>query len=178
MIRRNAGNWRRQQICCLDRTDFNRKWQDDPFLIRYTDRVSIKERLQSGFLEVNKKEDILNSLVNITHLRTCREEYRLAHDDAVLSNMVSKDNYPDIPIILVTHSSEEAIKENMEFGRNSRPFAVRIEQLWQEIMKVYLGYSEKAIWIQAKKSTHYIHLTEPEIIVESLNIVEQIYWWI
>jgi len=122
-----------------------------------------------------QKEDILNSLVNITHLRTCREEYRLAHDDAVLSNMVSKDNYPDIPIILVTHSSEEAIKENMEFGRNSRPFAVRIEQLWQEIMKVYLGYSEKAIWIQAKKSTHYIHLTEPEIIVESLNKVERIY---
>ena len=127
------------------------------------------------FFGGKQKEDILNSLVNITHLRTCKEEYRLAHDDAVLSNMVSKDNYPDIPIILVTHSSEEAIKENMEFGRNSRPFAVRIEQLWQEIMKVYLGYSEKAIWIQAKKSTHYIHLTEPEIIVESLNKVEQIY---
>ena len=34
---------------------------------------------------------------------------------------------------------------------------------------------ERAIWIRAKKSTHYIHLTEPEIIVESLNIVEQIY---
>ena len=70
----------------------------------------------AGFSE-EQKEDILNSLVNITHLNTCREEYRLAHDDEALRNMVSKDQYPDIPIILVTHSSEEAILENMEFGR-------------------------------------------------------------
>lgn len=116
-----------------------------------------------------QKEDILNSLVNITHLNTCREEYRLAHDDEALRNMVSKNKFPNIPIILVTHSSEEAIRENMEFGRNSRSFAVRIEQLWQEIMKVYLDYSERAIWMQAKKSTHYIHLTEPELIIESVN---------
>lgn len=122
----------------------------------------------AGFSE-EQKEDILNSLVNITHLNICREEYRLAHDDEALRNMVSKDKYPDIPIILVTHSSEEAILENMEFGRNSRSFAVRIEQLWQEIMKVYLDYSERAIWMQAKKSTHYIHLTEPELIIESVN---------
>ena len=122
----------------------------------------------AGFSE-EQKEDILNSLVNITHLNTCREEYRLAHDDEALRNMVSKDKYPDIPIILVTHSSEESILENMEFGRNSRSFAVRIEQLWQEIMKVYLDYSERAIWMQAKKSTHYIHLTEPELIIESVN---------
>ena len=121
-----------------------------------------------------QEEDILNSFVNLTHLHTCKEEYRLAHDDAALKNMVSMDNYPDIPIILVTHSSEETIKENMEFGRNSRPFAVRIEQLWQEIMKGYLAYSKRAIWIQAKKSTHYIHLTEPEIIVESVNRIMQI----
>ena len=122
----------------------------------------------AGFSE-EQKEDILNSLVNITHLNTCREEYRLAHDDEALRNMVSKNKFPDIPIILVTHSSEEAIRENMEFGRNSRSFAVRIEQLWQEIMKVYLDYSERAIWMQAKKSTHYIHLTEPELIIESVN---------
>ncbi|MBQ1629143.1 MAG: alpha/beta hydrolase [Treponema sp.] len=121
-----------------------------------------------------QKEDILNSFVNLTHLHTCKEEYRLAHDDAALKNMVSMDNYPDIPIILVKHSSEETSKENMEFGRNSRPFAVRIEQLWQEIMKGYLAYSKRAIWIQAKKSTHYIHLTEPEIIVESVNRIMQI----
>lgn len=122
----------------------------------------------AGFSE-EQKEDILNSLVNITHLNTCREEYRLAHDDEALRNMVSKNKFPDIPIILVTHSSEEAIRENMEFGRNSRSFAVRIEQLWQEIMKVYLDFSERAIWMQAKKSTHYIHLTEPELIIESVN---------
>ena len=57
----------------------------------------------------------------------------------------------------------------MEFGRTSRPFAVKIEELWQEIMKDYLGYSKRSLWIHAKKGSHYIHLTEPEIIVESVN---------
>ncbi|WP_155988230.1 hypothetical protein [Oribacterium sp. P6A1] len=87
---------------------------------------------------MNKKEDILNSLVNITHLRTCREEYRLAHDDAVLSNMVSKDNYPDIPIILVTHSSKESqaaykalgcvhAEEIIPWIADEEPFDVQLE---------------------------------------------------
>ena len=111
----------------------------------------------------------MNSLVNISHLHTCREEYRLAHDEAVLKNMVSKDKYPYIPIILITHSSKAVIEEIMEFGRTSRPFAIKIEELWQEIMKDYLGYSKRSLWIHAKKGSHYIHLTEPEIIVESVN---------
>ena len=44
-----------------------------------------------------------------------------------------------------------------------------VEELWQEIMKDYLGYSKRSLWIHAKKGSHYIHLTEPEIIVESVN---------
>lgn len=111
--------------------------------------------------------DILNSLVNITNLDTCREEYRLAHDESVLNKMISKEDYPDIPIVLITHSSEEAIKENMEFGRNERSFAIRVEELWQDIMKDYMDYSKNVTWMQADKSTHYIHLIEPEIIISA-----------
>lgn len=114
-----------------------------------------------------QREDILQSLVNITSLDTCREEYRLAHDETILNRMVSKEDYPDIPIVLITHSSEAAIKENMEFGRNDRSFAVRIEELWQDIMKDYMDYSKNTTWIQADRSTHYIHLTEPEIIISA-----------
>ncbi len=111
--------------------------------------------------------DILNSFVNITNLDTCREEYRLSHEDSVLNKMVSKEDYPDIPIVLITHSSEEAIRENMEFGRNDRSFAIRVEELWQDIMKDYMDYSENATWMQADRSTHYIHLTQPGIIVSA-----------
>ncbi len=111
--------------------------------------------------------DILNSLVNIAHLDTCREEYRLAHDESILKKMVSKEDYPDIPMVLITHSSEAAIRENMEFGGNTRSFAVRVEGLWQDIMKDYMDYSKNATWMQAKRSTHYIHLVEPEIILSA-----------
>jgi pimeloyl-ACP methyl ester carboxylesterase len=120
----------------------------------------------AGFTE-EQRIDILNSYVNITNLETCREEYRLAHDESVLNKMVSKEDYPDIPIVLITHSSEEAIKENMEFGRNERSFAVRVEELWQDIMKDYMDYSKNVTLIQADKSTHYIHLIEPEIIISA-----------
>jgi len=83
--------------------------------------------------------------------------------------MISKEEYPDIPLILITHSSEAAIKENMEFGRNTRDFAVKIENMWQEIMKEYLDYSNDSRWIRAQKSTHYVHLMEPEIIISSVE---------
>ncbi|MCR5626992.1 MAG: alpha/beta hydrolase [Lachnospiraceae bacterium] len=111
--------------------------------------------------------DILNSFVNITNIDTCREEYRLSHDESILNKMVLKEDYPDIPIVLITHSSEEAIKENIEFGRNDRSFAIREEELWQDVMKDYMDYSKNVSWMQAKKSTHYIHLIEPEIIISA-----------
>lgn len=126
------------------------------------------------YAEYNEEQtsDIINSFVNITHLETCRKEYDLAHENKALNQMISKENYPNIPLILVTHCSEAAINENMEFGRNSREFATRIENMWQDIMKDYLEYSSNSKWIQAEKSTHYIHLMEPQLVKNAIEMLQ------
>lgn len=77
----------------------------------------------------------------------------------------AKGNFPDLSLTLITHSSEFAIEESMKFVNNTYEFAEKVENMWQSIMKEYLGFSQKSRYVQAKHSGHYIHLTEPELIV-------------
>lgn len=114
-------------------------------------------------------KEILECADSVVHAKTALNEYQEAHEEKHLQSLSEKESFPDIPLILVTHSSELAIEENMNFGNHSKEFATKVEEMWQDIMKVYLTFSEKSAWIQAKKSTHYIHLTEPEIIMNALD---------
>ena len=41
----------------------------------------------------------------------------------------AKGNFPDIPLALITHSSEFAIEESMKFGNNTYEFAEKILML-------------------------------------------------
>lgn len=63
-----------------------------------------------------------------------------------------------------------AIEESIKFGGNSKEFASKIDQMWQDIMKEYLSFSSKSTYIQAEHSGHYIHLTEPELIIKEAEI--------
>ncbi len=69
-----------------------------------------------------------------------------------------------IPVILVTHNSGFAEKEIREFGGASEEQAGKIETLWQEIMGTYLSCCGNGEWIRAEHSSHYIHLTDPNLI--------------
>ena len=108
---------------------------------------------------------ILNSYTNITHLDTAYREYVLAHDKKEIQALEKKEGFPDIPLTLITHDSEFAIKESMEFGNNPREFAEEVEHMWQDIMKEYLTFSKKSKYIQAKSSGHYIHLSDRETVI-------------
>lgn len=110
-------------------------------------------------------EEMLGAYTKVLHAGTALEEYEQAHKRENVEMLQKKDGFPEIPLILITHSPELAIRENMEFGRNARAFAERIETMWQEQMKQYLKFSPQSVWIQAEKSTHYIHLMEPERIL-------------
>ena len=109
---------------------------------------------------------ILNCYTNRVHLKTCYQEYICAHEKENLQGLMEKGDFPDIPLTLITHSFESAIEESIKFGNNSLEFATRIENMWQSIMKEYLGFSKKAMYYQADHSGHYIHLTEPELILD------------
>lgn len=112
---------------------------------------------------------ILSTLTRSCFYETAMEEYQYAHDDKMLSLLKNRDGFPDKPIYLITHTSEAAVNETMEYGNTSSELAWKIENLWQCLMREYLDFSNKATFTQAKNSSHYIHLTAPELIFQALN---------
>lgn len=117
-------------------------------------------------------DDILGCACNPIHAKTALLEYLEAHQN--VDNLKGKLNFPDVPLILITHDSEKAIEENMYFGNNSREFATKIEDMWQSIMKEYLTFSTQSEYVNASNSTHYIHLTEPELVANAVETLSNL----
>ena len=97
------------------------------------------------------------------------EEYRLAHEEKEICQLKEKGDFPQIPVVLITHGSEFETKEIMEFGQTSKEFATKVEELWQSLMQEYLTFSEQSILLRANNSGHYIHLTDFEVIMQALQ---------
>lgn len=118
------------------------------------------------------RNDILNAVTKPEYCITAFNEYVEAHKNENISHLKEKENFPDIPLVLITHTSELAIEESIKYGHNSRDFATKIEEIWQDIMKEYLKFSIKSTWIQAKNSSHYIHLTENQLLLDGLEWID------
>ena len=115
-------------------------------------------------------EYILKAISKPQIYQTALEEYRLAHDEKELQGLDSKEGFPQIPLTLITHDSAIEAREIMEFGRASEQEADKIEQIWQDIMKKYLDLSELSRHLQAQNSSHYIHLTDADLICQTLGV--------
>ncbi|HEX3028758.1 MAG TPA: alpha/beta hydrolase [Clostridia bacterium] len=114
------------------------------------------------------EEYILSSLKKPMQYRTAIDEYELSHDEKYIAGLKEKSGFPEIPLILFTHTSVTAIEENMHYGGNTRELAEKVETIWQRVMKEYLDFSSLSEWIQAERSSHYIHLTEFELIKKAI----------
>lgn len=120
----------------------------------------------NGFSK-EEKRDILNSFTIKNSLSTCIAEYEEAHKEENL--------FVDLPaklpckLILVTHSKELSITENMQFGNNTLEFATKVEEMWQDIMQDYENYFEEYEEVTASNSTHYIHLLDIDLVVELIK---------
>ena len=114
-------------------------------------------------------EYILNHLTQPNVYTTALAEYRLAHKEDVTAELKSKTGFPQIPVRLITHASELEIKEIMEFGGLRYEEAEKVETLWQSMMREYLSFSGDAKPYEAKHSSHYIHLTDLELIGEVIG---------
>lgn len=117
------------------------------------------------------KEDtdyILSTLTKTTFYDTIMEEYKLSHEEEIISELRDNSDFPDIPIVLLTHSSKFCVDETMEFGGATREEAEKVEKIWQDIMKEYLTFSSDTLYIQSDKSGHYIHLLDADLILDNL----------
>ena len=120
------------------------------------------------FLKEERKE-ILTMISRPQTYETALKEYEAAHDMFHLMGFLDRKNAPKIRIILITHDSDIARKEIREFGGASEEQAEKIEVLWQELMHAYLDCVSDGEWIQAKHSSHYIHLTDMDLVCNILR---------
>jgi pimeloyl-ACP methyl ester carboxylesterase len=111
---------------------------------------------------------ILDSLVKPATYETAMEEYRLSHEESEITKLKTREGFPNIPLVLITHSSAIYEGEIMTFGGTTKELAHKIESAWQAIMKEYLTFSDTSKYLEAKSSGHYIHLTEPELLDEGI----------
>ena len=86
-----------------------------------------------------------------------------------MQKLRSPVGFPQLPLILVTHDSGIEEQEIRTFGGASEEEAAKIETLWQRLMCEYLAYSEKSVHIRASQSSHFIHLTDMDLICEWLE---------
>lgn len=120
------------------------------------------------------KKYILNELTQISLYDASLEEYRLAHEEKEICQLKEKGDFPQIPMVLITHGSEFEKKEIMEFGQTTKEFATKVEELRQSLMQEYLAFSEQSILLRANNSGHYIHLTDFEVIMQALQLLNEI----
>lgn len=116
---------------------------------------------------------ILSKSSSAASLTAAIEEYRLAHEKSETESLSDKTTFPNIPLVLITHSSDYEIKEIEQFGNTTHEFAVKVEDIWQNLMKEYLDYSTLNRFLSAKSSGHYIHLTEPKLIDKALDYISK-----
>ncbi len=107
---------------------------------------------------------ILNHLTSKKMYRTAVREYSYIEDRGTMEKLKITPNSISIPVFLICHTPEIMKKEIEYYGNATSEVSGKVEHLWSEIMKTYLKLSEKSEFIQAKNSSHSIHLTDPESI--------------
>lgn len=118
------------------------------------------------------KEDlaeILTAAGSAQTYRTALREYRQAHLERNTAPLRRTDGFPRVPLCLVTHTSAVLVEEMMRRGALRREDAERVEALWQKLMGEYLAFGGDSQWLRAENSGHYLHLTEPELVLAAME---------
>lgn len=125
-----------------------------------------------------EKKGILEALCSKSTYITALEEYKYTHDSRnteEVENAVRSSGLGNIPIKLITHSSDFYLKELEYYGRMNKSTAEKIENTWQAIMKKFLSLSSDTEHIRAQNSGHYIHLTDFELLKATIENIEKDY---
>lgn len=117
----------------------------------------------STFTKAERKE-VLDSLGKTRTYQTALSEYAGGHSEQALAGLLKQPEAPMAPLTLVTHDSAISCREIRQFGGASQEQAEKIEALWQDIMAAYLRCAGDGRLIRAEHSSHYIHLTDAELI--------------
>lgn len=113
-----------------------------------------------------ERQEILSSMGKAQTYQTALEEYAGGHNVRELAGFLNKNEKLPVPVTLLTHNSDISCREIREFGGASEKEAQKIEAVWQEIMKSYLSCTVCGELVRAEHSSHYIHLTDQDLVCE------------
>jgi pimeloyl-ACP methyl ester carboxylesterase len=107
---------------------------------------------------------ILKNSTNKQMYRTSLEEYSFLENQSIIDNLSIKVDQFKLSLFLILHTPEVMKKEIEYYGNTDRTTASKIENIWLDIMKKYLILTKNSRLIQAKNSSHFIHLSDPDSI--------------
>ncbi|MFW6056926.1 MAG: alpha/beta hydrolase [Chloroflexota bacterium] len=97
------------------------------------------------------------------------DEYAQNATPANTSDVRSAGTFPDVPVKILYHSPRRMVRELMAQGRLQRDDADEVEMIWEQLVRGYLRLSPHGEWIVAQESGHYIHLDEPDVVLNEIN---------
>jgi len=120
----------------------------------------------------NLKPEVLE-IIWRHHLRTelystSLAEYEAAHQPAN-SKQLMEHEFPNVPVTVLYHSAAIIIEEIVKYGGLSREDAQRVESLWENLTRSYLGLAANSKWVIAERSSHFIPLDRPELVVAAVK---------
>jgi pimeloyl-ACP methyl ester carboxylesterase len=112
---------------------------------------------------------ILKSLQKYSQYETALNEYIFSHNEGNLSSFINMKEKINIPVVLITHSPQKMIAEIEYYGNTSNELAKKVDDLWQHIMEQMMYLSTNNKKVTAENSSHYIHLTDFDLVKEELE---------
>lgn len=112
------------------------------------------------YFEEEQKQTVERVLMNISTVRTQQREFVNFKYSGELVKQLGK--MPDIPLVVVSRGKQ---------AWPDTPRGQALEQSWQAMQKDYLTMVSNSEQISAWKSTHLIHMQEPDLVVQAIKKV-------
>jgi hypothetical protein len=114
-------------------------------------------------------EVIWQHLLNPHLGQTALEEYRQLHVPENNAPLLSATGFPPIPLKVIYHTPQVIVDEIVKYGGLSVAQAWQAENAWEGMIRDYLPLSPRSEWITTTHASHFIHINEPELV---LNVVQ------
>ncbi len=99
---------------------------------------------------------------------TILDEYAQNGTPANSSEVRSAGTFPPVPVKIIYHSPRLMVRK-MKQGGLQRDDADEVEMIWEQLVRGYLRLSPHGEWIVAQESGHYIHLDEPDVVLNEIQ---------
>jgi pimeloyl-ACP methyl ester carboxylesterase len=93
------------------------------------------------------------------------EEYRQMHAPQNNAPLLSAAGFPPIPLKVIYHTPQIIVDEIVKYGGLPSEQAWQAEHAWESLIRDYLPLSPRSEWITTTRSSHFIHIAEPELVV-------------